>query len=90
MEVANIHTVVDRSGLRTAGARPTLDVSYTVSLLLLPGDPDESEQQERPDGRERCDGTITRVDPGEAHGSGENEGRDPGVPNPLRTCPGRQ
>ena len=81
MEVSNIYTVVDRSDPRGTSARPPFEVSRPVTLLLLPGDLDEPEQQECRDHRERANGLVARVDSGEAHGSGEDEGRDPGVPD---------
>jgi hypothetical protein len=43
MEIPNIHTVVDGGGLGSSAS----EFPRLVALLLLPGNPDESEQQER-------------------------------------------
>jgi aspartate/methionine/tyrosine aminotransferase len=81
VEVPNIYTVVDRSDTRTVGAGSAFELSRSIALLLLPGDVDESEQQERFDYRERSDRLVACVDAGETLGPGGDERRDPGVPS---------
>jgi len=81
MEIPNIYTVIDRSDPHRTGARSAFQEPCPVALLLLPGDLDKPEQQECLDHRERGDGHVASVEPSETRGSGENEGRDPGVPD---------
>ena len=81
MEVPNIYPVVGRSDPYRTDAGFTFEESCLVALLFLPGDLDEPEQQECFDHRERGDGHVARVDSSATHGSGEDEGRDPGVPD---------
>jgi len=81
MEIPNIHTIIDGRGPHRVDTRSASGVSCPAALLLLSGDPDESEQQEHSDQRERSDGLVAGVDSGEAHGSGEDEGRDSGIPD---------
>jgi hypothetical protein len=47
MEVANIYSVIGRVDLRTVCTRSAIKLACPVALLLLPGNPDEPEQQER-------------------------------------------